>query len=71
MPRYADRCCPVCFKRTKMYYDRNLSNNNLPNQYRTRTFRCGNCDIMLVFVEHFVEDAIHCIRTHILKGKNY
>jgi len=69
--RYPDRCCPVCFKRNKMYYDKILSNNNLPNQYRTRTFRCGNCDIMIVFEEHIVDDAIHCIKSHILKGKNY
>lgn len=54
-----------------MYYDKILSNNNLPNQYRTRTFRCGNCDIMIVFEEHTVDDAIHCIKSHILRGKNY
>ena len=71
MARYPDRCCPVCFKRDKFHYDKNLSNYNLPNEYRTRTFWCARCDLMIVFEEHTVNDALKTIHSHILHGKNY
>ena len=66
MGRYPDEICPKCrinhrkglaSKKEKpmqqtFYYESHLSNNRVPNEYRWKTYRCIDCNIIVMFIEH-------------------
>ena len=66
MGRYPDEICPKCKKNHRkgikskgeksmqqtFYYEAHLSNQRVPNQYRWKTYRCIDCEMIVMFIEH-------------------
>ena len=66
--RYPDEICPKCKinhrkgspSKNEMriqqtfYYEASLSNNRVPNEYRWKTYRCIDCDMFVMFIEHHI-----------------
>lgn len=69
MAKYPNEICPKCQKNHRkgrksegeqpmqqtFYYEAHLSNQRNPNRYRWKTYRCIDCKIFVMFVEHFDE----------------
>lgn len=66
MPRYPTEICPKCQKNHRkglesrgemknqqtFYYEAHLSNIRVPNQYRWKTYRCTDCNLIVMFITH-------------------
>lgn len=91
MGRYPKEVCPNCQKNHRkgnseemkiqqtFYYEAHLSNQNVPNEYRWKTYRCIDCNIFVMFIEHSevkniseLNQTIKSITVHLIKqNKNF
>ena len=68
MGRYPEEICPKCKKNHRkgkgvsekpmqqtLYYEASLSNNRIPNEYRWKTYRCIDCNVVVMFIEHHIQ----------------
>lgn len=37
------------------YYEPHLSNDKIPNEYRWKTYRCEDCNMVVMFITHHKE----------------
>ena len=69
MGRYPNEICPGCKKNHRkgkdkfekrnqqtFYYEAHLSNQSVKNEYRWKTYRCIDCNMVVMFIEHVVKD---------------